>query len=908
MAETNTNNFNKEIDCATFVSGDQQFHFHLTTPESVKEFLPIFLKLISGKVGRDKKAGNLTFELDSQKLVLDSKIVQQRLAASRNIEGYLSSRLVLHQFRRWAVEYVPLEARVDVMAPVDSEIQLELIEEIPPEYHEGEAAPQQLQQKKIADITTAVQVYQAFVILGAPGCGKTSTLEKIVYNSALETLNNSSQGKIPLFVRLSQQKNRQPFDFLKTEWDQVIQENFADALAKGKVQILADGINELARNSRREQLVDWRYFAQKAVDQGNQVIFSSRELDYEPLLNLPRVKVEALDDERILDYLKKHQVEALVDEMEINRPLTELARNPYYLSILTAVFHISKKVISNRGLLMHQFVSNLLKRERNNNHPDCMEDEIVISALGQMAFVLQGEGENLVFDLAKARAALPARVTCHKQEIVVDADALLRLGRAATLLDPVVDPDVRFYHQLLQEYFAANELLIRFKAGEDLSRLWQAPTLQDEMPPAEVGEWDPLPAPPNTGWEVTTILACGICPDPAKLIQAVRVVNPALAGRCLYEAGLVDKPENELKETRQVLLKQLYSSKIHLRARLLAGEVLGRIGDPRFEVQEMNGIKVILPQMVNVPAGKYWIGSQADDPQAYGNEKPCFNVTLTAFKIGRWQVTNAEFACFMAAGGYQDECWWQGDLAKRWLNGEDVTGGLNKSVLDFWDLLKKTPDWQERVKNNWSPENIKNWEVFINMEKEEFVQLTSRQIQTKSRRQPAFWTRSGWDNPSQPVTGITWFEANAYAVWLSTASKEIFRLPNETEWEAAARGVEGWIYPWGNEWDDDKANSIESRVMKPSPVGAYAATGGLGPFGAEDQAGNVYEWARSLYKPYPAQLFNEADQESTVERVARGGSWRDSRRGVRGAGRRRSIPDYFSDSIGFRLLSPRSVA
>lgn len=384
MMEPKVNQFNKEIECATFVAGDQQFHFHLNTPESVKEFVPILLKLVSGKTSLDQKTGRLTFELDSQKLEMDAETVQQRLSAPRNYQGYLSSRIVHKQFSRWVVNFVPLEASMDVVAPEDSEIPLELVEEIPPEYREGATAPPQIQQKKLADITAAVKEHSAFVILGAPGCGKTTTLEKIVYNSALECLNDTSQGRVPLFVRLSQQKDRLPFDFLKAEWEKVLKEDFSDALASGQVQILADGINELARSGRREQLKDWRIFTQQAVEQGNQVIFSSRELDYEPMLNLPRVKVEVLDAERILDYLKKHQAEGLVEEMDRNRPLAELANNPYYLFMLVCVFQQSKKAIANRGLLVKQFISALLSRERKNNHPDCMDDEIAISALGQI--------------------------------------------------------------------------------------------------------------------------------------------------------------------------------------------------------------------------------------------------------------------------------------------------------------------------------------------------------------------------------------------------------------------------------------------------------------------------------------------------------------------------------------------
>lgn len=61
--------------------------------------------------------------------------------------------------------------------------------------------------------------------------------------------------------------------------------------------------------------------------------------------------------------------------------------------------------------------------------------------------------------------------------------------------------------------------------------------------------------------------------------------------------------------------------------------------------------------------------------------------------------------------------------------------------------------------------------------------------------------------------GITWFEANAYCAWLSTVMGKEFRLPTEVEWEAAARGQDGRAYPWGNDWNVVKANTLEGRVL-----------------------------------------------------------------------------------------------
>ena len=94
--------------------------------------------------------------------------------------------------------------------------------------------------------------------------------------------------------------------------------------------------------------------------------------------------------------------------------------------------------------------------------------------------------------------------------------------------------------------------------------------------------------------------------------------------------------------------------------------------------------------------------------------------------------------------------------------------------------------------------------------------------------------------------------------------------------------------------------------MKPSPVGAYTAAGAVSLIGAEDQAGNVDDWTSSLYLPYPYNAEASEIIEADGERTTRGGSWVDDRRNVRCAYRYRTVPVYFGNYIGFRVLSPGS--
>ena len=132
-----------------------------------------------------------------------------------------------------------------------------------------------------------------------------------------------------------------------------------------------------------------------------------------------------------------------------------------------------------------------------------------------------------------------------------------------------------------------------------------------------------------------------------------------------------------------------------------------------------------------------------------------------------------------------------------------------------------------------------------------------------------------------------WYEAEAYAKWLSATGGRKVRLPTEDEWLLAAQGDREREYPWGAGFDPAKANTAESELGQPTPVGMYPA--GASPCGALDMAGNVWEWT--------------AAEEGGV-RVLRGGSWGDIQDLARCSFRLRYVPDLSSYRVGFRLVFP----
>ena len=160
-----------------------------------------------------------------------------------------------------------------------------------------------------------------------------------------------------------------------------------------------------------------------------------------------------------------------------------------------------------------------------------------------------------------------------------------------------------------------------------------------------------------------------------------------------------------------------------------------------------------------------------------------------------------------------------------------------------------------------------------------------------------------------PVANVSWQEAMAYCKRLNDLVKGelpqgfVLRLPSEAEWEKAARGTDGREWPWGNEFDKNKCNSGEGGKGGTTPVGACSPAGDS-PYGCADMVGNVWEWTRSLFRPYPYKADDgREDKQATGLRLLRGGSFNSSRLGARCAFRLRYLPNYADVSLGFRVAA-----
>jgi len=152
-----------------------------------------------------------------------------------------------------------------------------------------------------------------------------------------------------------------------------------------------------------------------------------------------------------------------------------------------------------------------------------------------------------------------------------------------------------------------------------------------------------------------------------------------------------------------------------------------------------------------------------------------------------------------------------------------------------------------------------------------------------------------------PVAYVSWHDALAYCRWLSQSTGKPYRLPTEAEWEKAARGNQGYTWPWGETWDPNRCNSEDGGPGQTTPVDEYSPDGDS-PFGVADAVGNGWEWCSSLYQPYPYHAGgSRKDLDATGDRVLRGGSFLNDHRFARCTYRYKRLPTSHDSNVGFRV-------
>ncbi len=378
-----------------------------------------------------------------------------------------------------------------------------------------------------------------------------------------------------------------------------------------------------------------------------------------------------------------------------------------------------------------------------------------------------------------------------------------------------------FYHLSFQEFLAAERLVLLNPNEEKLRDVFRKRAAQSGWRPTLSFLFGSRVAQP--GWVAGVDLLKQLLEmiDVNHVAESLGLALSAVDAFDILLSRDLKLQEPLLARAREICLAAI-AQEIEPKSRAELARLLGRIGDPRVadDVRDPTAF-------VEVAAGTYRVGDQTL-AEEYKTKYSWDNRALPdetirfeqPFQLSKYPVTNGQFQRFVEAGGYDDLLLWQAD------------------------------GWKWRSENNIA--------------------------------EPRLWRDSKWNGMTQPVVGVSWWEADAFCRWAGC------RLPTEREWEAAARGPDGRAYPWEGEWDDGICNSYEAGLEMTTPVGIFPRS--TATCGAEDMAGNVWEWCDDWF-----------DLKQQV-RVLRGGSWSSYAGGTRSAIRGRNSPDDRSDGIGFRVV------
>lgn len=793
-------------------------------------------------------------------------------------------------------------------------------------------------ERPLSMLEAAIQ-HRQLVILGDPGSGKSSFVNNLAF---LLLCARSGQKSLPeqwtfgalLPVRIllrelaptlpledelarlsAEQRERALCDAVRVGIDKLLAAFDAgdaaplvrDLLEQGKCLVILDGLDEVAPDRRRLVRDAVEAFARRYAD--NRFLVTCRIRSYQSdarLASFADVTLAPFDDDKINQFVTAWYT-ALVDVGQLPRAqadqradnlreavgrLAELARNPLLLTTMAVVHTAQVELPRERARLYQRCVEVLLRRWHKHKQGELpvltelgLSEAELMATLWHVAFEAQARGKpgeaadlprslvlkilatHMQHDYAKAQRFLD-----H-----VDERAGLLVGRGG--VDELV---YSFPHRTFQEFLAGCYLAL----GErDFGR--QLRTRLDEGDrwtlAARLGA-EHLLYNANNKWSVLDALYT-LCP----------VAEPNLetdwrgvvwAGSITTEMGIdkiradTDKPDGGL-----AFLQRLMSRLVALLERGLltpleraeAGVALAKLDDPRPGV----GVRVDgLPDFVwcEIPAGSFTMGSDRKrDSWASDAEMPQHEEkSITrAYLISKYPVTNAQFRAFVKAAGYREPRYWQEAAVQGWWQA-----GMFKGT---WDAQPRDQPYDFG-----EPFNLAN----------------------------------------HPVVGISWYEALAFCRWLSerfqnsdfqlqiekiadanlqsaiTNRKFVLRLPTEAEWEKAARGTDGRIYPWNGEITPQHANYGNTGINTTSAVGIFPQ--GVSPFGVLDMSGNVWEWCSTKwvgnYKGYDKEIQERENLEGDAPRVLRGGSWFYDRDLVRAAFRGWLYPNLGDRNRGFRVV------
>jgi formylglycine-generating enzyme required for sulfatase activity len=330
-----------------------------------------------------------------------------------------------------------------------------------------------------------------------------------------------------------------------------------------------------------------------------------------------------------------------------------------------------------------------------------------------------------------------------------------------------------------------------------------------------------------------------------------------IAGQAVVEIANLEKASDssipKVNRLRTRLLNILEGECLAVVERAQAGINLAMLDDPRFQVDLWHLPADDMLGFIRIPSGKFLMGSDRKQDKSIAEyEGPQHELDLPYdYYVARYPVTVAQYKSFIEQTGYKTPY------------EKSLLGVSNHPVsyVTWYDAMEYCR-WLSAKMKALSLDKLKN---------------------SRSEEQFAFWQ------------GLT--EGNLH-----------LSLPSEAEWEKAARGMDGRIYPWGNDFDSNCANIESTGIGMTTTVGCFSS--GSSPYGVMDMSGNVWEWTRSLWEEYPYVLGKareDVNAPNEIRRVVRGGHFGHRPEIARCACRHGSNPNFLwaynvDLNYGFRLV------
>jgi formylglycine-generating enzyme required for sulfatase activity len=727
--------------------------------------------------------------------------------------------------------------------------------------------------RKREDLLQSIRSHQRLLVLGEPGMGKTVALERMVWETA-----KADEVVLPILVQLLYFQGLDLIELIRAALNETRRLTFDNAksvrafLRETKCLILFDGLNETPGRQREQVIGAIANFMREYPEHRYVVTSRSRDELWRKLRSAELIQdavvVQTISDAQAQGYLQAHlgkeKGAALYDRLDAS--LKSLARTPLLLKLIKDAGGGSDQLPRNRGELFDKYVMNkLLEREQKLELTET--PEVKKKALAHLAFALQ-LNHQLACDREWAEKLLAEKGLGAK------TDTILKEAMLHGLLIQQILPDkerLRFSHQSVQEYFVALTLLSEVSVEKNANLIQM---VSRRLSRHNLTAWAKEK---DNWWSESFVQLAGLLDDADWLARRIASASPWLAWWCVQEGRDVPEMTREMIEARSI--KLLHSENVAERRRAVQTLIQiqnDRVLDPLLiaagdDDAEISGLSLrflletgdaVHPTIRKALHGEDWRAWRAS--LRYLSMQPedalCAEIPMRV-----WEEILGQPMVWVPAGAF--------------LMGSDKS---RDSKADDNEL----PQHSVTLPGYWIgrfPVSVAHWKLFVKVSGYE-----ADRVRSYDDDDP------GDDPDDYPVRYVNWNNTLAYCKWLGEKSGLPVTLPSEAEWEKAARGTDGRIYPWGDELDKNKCNTDASGNNCTTPVGEYSPAGD-GPYGCADMAGNLWEWTRSKLEPYP---YNAEDGQNVV----RGGSWRDDLDDARAARRREGFPFSSTDFYGFRVV------